>query len=96
MIILLTIFIIWQFIKAFSRLIEKGLLITLTTPFKLVQSLFKFNFKRLNIFKDNSTSVLTSQPNNDQLAKLLTRLETIKQEQNEIIQEITVLVSSNI
>lgn len=94
-IILLTIFILWQFIKAFSRLIEKGLLVTLTAPFKFVQSLFKFNFKPLNIFTDNSTFALTSQPNNDQLAKLLTRLETIKQEQNDILQQITALVSSN-
>jgi len=94
-IILLTIFILWQFIKAFSRLIEKGLLITLIAPFKFVQSLFKFNFKPLNIFTDNSTSALTSQANNERLAKLLTRLETNKQEQNDIIQQITTLVSSN-
>jgi len=94
-IILLTIFIIWQFIKAFSRLIEKGLLVTLTAPFKLVQSLFKFGFKPLNIFKDNSTSALNSKPNNEQLAKLLTRLETNKQQQNDILQQITALVSSN-
>lgn len=56
-IILLTIFILWQFIKAFSRLIEKGLLVTLTAPFKFVQSLFKLNFKPLNIFIDASSAV---------------------------------------
>ncbi len=94
-IILLIIFLVWQFFKAFSRLIEKGLLVTLIAPFKLVQSLFKFSFKPLNIFTGNSTSALTSQPNNERLAKLLTRLETIKQEQNEILQQITALVSSN-
>lgn len=77
-IILLTIFIIWQLIKTFGRVIEKGLLVTLTAPFKFVQSLFKFNFKPLSIFTDNSTSDLGSQPNNERLAKLLTRLEVIK------------------
>ncbi|MBW4423867.1 MAG: hypothetical protein KME50_05225 [Nostoc desertorum CM1-VF14] len=93
-IILLTIFILWQLIKTFSRLIEQGLLVTLTAPFKFVQSLFKFSFKSLSIFTDNSTSDLGSQPNNERLAKLLTRLEAIKQEQNEILQQITNLVSS--
>lgn len=93
-IILLSIFIMWQLIKAFSRLIEQGLLVTLTAPFKFVQSFFKFSFKPLAIFTDNSTSDLSSQPNNELLAKLLTRLEVIKQEQNDILQQITNLVSS--
>ncbi|WP_334791584.1 hypothetical protein [Nostoc sp.] len=93
-IILLTIFILWQLVKAFSRLIEQGLLVTLTAPFKFLQSLFKFSFKPLAIFTDNSTSDLSSQPNNQRLAKLLTRLEVIKQEQNDILQQITNLVSS--
>ena len=93
-IILLTIFILWQLIKIFSRLIEKGLLVTLIAPFKFLQSLFQFSFKHLNIFTDNSTSDLSSQPNNERLAKLLTRLKVIKQEQNDILQQITNLVSS--
>lgn len=93
-IILLSIFVFWQLIKAFSRLIEQGLLITLISPFKFIQSLFKSNFKPLAIFTANSTSDLSLQPNNERLAKLLTRLEVIKQEQNDILQQITNLVSS--
>lgn len=93
-IILLTIFIIWQLIKTFGRVIEKGLLVTLTAPFKFIQSLFKSNFKPLAIFTANSASDLSLQPNKERLVKLLTRLEVIKQEQNDILQQITNLVSS--
>ncbi|MBD2496826.1 hypothetical protein [Nostoc sp. FACHB-280] len=95
-IVLLAVFIIWQLFKAFGRLLEKGLLTTLTAPFKLMKPLFKFSFKPLSFLAGNSKDeLLNSQYKQDKLSQLLNRLESIKQEQNDILQEITAIVSAN-
>ncbi|MDZ8106770.1 MAG: hypothetical protein RM338_14290 [Nostoc sp. DedQUE12a] len=96
-IFLIVIFLIWQLFKIFARLIEKGLLATLTAPFNLVASLFKFSFKPLSFLGKNSKEALLSnyQDKQDKLSKLLNRLEAIKQEQDNILQEITAIISTN-
>lgn len=93
--ILVLLFSIWQLFKVFGRLIENGLLVTLTAPFKLVASLLKFNFQPLSFLGSNPQDTLKSEDKQDRLSQLLSRLETLKQEQNNIIQEISTLVSAN-
>ncbi len=94
-IILLSIYITWQLFKSFSHLLEQGLLATLTAPFKFFLSLFKLSFKPLTFWQRNFNDSSNSQDSNERLAKLLSRLEAIKQEQNGILQEITTIVSAN-
>ncbi|WP_066375859.1 MULTISPECIES: hypothetical protein [unclassified Anabaena] len=95
--ILLILFSIWQLFKAFSRLLEKGLLATLTAPFKLLTRLFKFSWKPgtflLGNYQDAET--VNSEDKQARLSKLLSRLEAIKIEQNDILQEISTIVSAN-
>lgn len=95
-IFLLVIFIIWQLFKVCGRLVEKGLLVALTAPIKLITKLLKFSFKPLSFLGGNSKNVFlfNSQDQQDKLRKLLNRLEAIKQEQNDILQEITAIVSA--
>lgn len=94
---LLVIFMIWQLFKVFGRLLEQGLLATLSAPFKFFAPLLKFSFKPLTSLKGNSkvTPTFNSYNKQDRLNKLLSRLEAIKQEQDNILQEITAIVSAN-
>ncbi|WP_414543506.1 hypothetical protein [Nostoc sp. CCY0012] len=93
--ILLILFSIWQLFKVFNRLIEKGLLATLTVPFKLVASLLKLSIKPLTFLSSNSQDTLKLETKQDRLNKLVSRLEILKQEQNDILQEISTIVSAN-
>lgn len=95
--VILIIFISQKLFKVLGRLIEKGLLATLTAPFKLITSLFKFSFKPFSFLGNNSKDSFSSnsQDQQDKISNLLNRLEVIKQEQNDILQEITAIVSAN-
>lgn len=96
-IFLIGIFLIWQLFKNFAGLIEKGLLATLKAPFNLIASLLKFSFKPLSFLGKNYKEALLSnyQDKQDKLSKLFNRLEAIKQEQDDILQEITAIVSAS-
>jgi len=110
-IILLAAFILWKLFTAFSRFLEQGLLFTLKFPLKFGQSFLNLSFKALAKFAfsalkikqskskdlalDTSIADSSSQKHKPQLAKLITKLEAIRQEQNDILQEITAIVGSN-
>jgi hypothetical protein len=96
-IFLLSIFIVLQLFKVCSRLLEKGLLVTLLAPFKFAAPLFKSSFMPLSLLGKQSSSAFVSgsQDSNDRLNKLLNRLEAIKQEQNSILEEISTIVTAN-
>ncbi len=100
----LSIFILWQVVKLFSRFVEQGLLITLKAPLKFSQYLFKFAFKPfgnavsgLGMKRTEGIQASNSVNYNyqEQMAKLLTRLETIRQEENYILKEISTIVASS-
>jgi len=110
-IIFLATFILWKLFTASSRFLEQGLLFTLKFPLKFGQSFLNLSFKALAKFAfsaltikqpkskdlalDTSIADSSSQKHKPQLAKLITRLEAIRQEQNDILQEITAIVGSN-
>ncbi|BAZ00227.1 hypothetical protein NIES37_42160 [Tolypothrix tenuis PCC 7101] len=86
-----------QLFTVFNRLLQRGLLLTLAAPFKLVTPLFKWSFIPLRLLgqKSSSAFISGSQNSNDRLTNLLSRLEIIKQEQNSILEEISAIVAAN-
>lgn len=109
-ILLLAIFILGQFLKAFGSLVEKVFLAILQAPFRLVQFLVKASFKPFDRFRaskpkiqqpeGNVLSLMTSIPTSislaqrERLAHILVRLEAIGQEQNNLLQEVTAILAS--
>lgn len=102
--------ILWQLLKAFSRLIETVLLSILQAPLKLSHSLGKFSLKSLGQFKISGSTTLppelstvskaastvtTSQTKQEELARILARLEAINQEQNQLLKEVIVTLSAD-
>ncbi len=109
-ILLLVIFLLWQLFKAFGSIVEKGFLYILQAPFKLIYSLitsFKplgnFRVGRLTI-KQHEANVLNFNPeistsisheDKERLKSILTRLEAIRQEQNNLLQELRGILASD-
>jgi len=107
--LILVIFILKQFIKVFGSLIEQALLSVLKTPFLLVQFLVKLNSKLLGKSTGNdlngkqgedkvlalspSIAASISREHQERLAKILVRLEAIRQEQNELLQEVKTILA---
>ncbi|MBA3923826.1 MAG: hypothetical protein H0X31_19875 [Nostocaceae cyanobacterium] len=81
---------------------EQGLLLTLKGPLKFIQYILKFALKPLGnavnrgIKKTEAIEASNSVDHNyqEQMVKLLTRLETIRQEENYILKEISTIVAS--
>jgi len=102
LVIFLAIFILLQVVKLFSRILEQSLLLTLKGPLKFIQYILKFALKPLGnavnrgIKKTEAIQDYNSVNRNyqEQMATLLTRLETIRQEENYILKEISTIVAS--
>ncbi len=110
-IIISSIFIIRQFIKALSQFIQQIFLYILQAPFKLGQLILGLCLKVFgylpfigNTLKQSEGNVLAlntsipatvSQNNKERLAYILNRLEAIRQEQNQLLQEVTAILASN-
>jgi hypothetical protein len=108
-ILIFALVILRQFIKAFGSFVEQALLWILKAPFKLVQFLFSLISKpwsksRLNELEtkqleDNvlalssSMSASISYAHQERLVKIFTRLEAIRQEQNELLQEVKAILA---
>ncbi|MBD2663489.1 hypothetical protein B6N60_03382 [Richelia sinica FACHB-800] len=106
LIVFIGLFIVWKLFQLFSRILEQGLLFTLKTPIKFIYSLFYLSWdiltkKLLNksvLIQANQSDLQSDNPNsdhNEKLLSLLNRLETIRQEQNHILQEIKTLLTAN-
>lgn len=108
-IIVLVIFIAWQLFKAVGGFLEKGFLFILLAPFKLVYFFFKALFvtftnsgNKTNIKQDEGNSLALkivphapiSLAQQERLATIMTRLEAISQEQNDLLQEVRALLTS--
>ncbi len=109
-IILLAIFALWQLVKAFGSLVEKVFLSILKSPFRLVHFLWKASFKPREQFvtsrkikqtESDISSLMTAIPpsirrnQKERLAYVLTRLEVIRQEQNDLLQEVTEILAND-
>jgi hypothetical protein len=106
LIVFIGLFIIWKLFQLFSRILEQGLLFTLKTPIKfiysLVYSIWDILTKKLlnkSVFTQPKQSNVhinnANSDKNEKLLSLLNRLETIRQEQNNILQEIKTLLAVN-
>jgi len=109
--IISSIFILRQFIKALSQFIQQIFLYTLQAPFKFGQFILGLCLKPFgylpfigNTLKQSEGNVLalnTSIPasvspnNKERLAYILNRLEAIRQEQNQLLQEVTAILASS-
>lgn len=97
----LIIFSVWGLIKAISRGIEQIWLLLLTTPFKLIQPIFRPIWSSIwSIGGHNKTSVkqpnLTSSttPSPAQIERIIDRLQSLNQEQETLLRELSTLIGS--
>lgn len=109
--IFLGIYIIWKVFQLFSKILDQGLLFTLKTPLKLIYAMFSFGFQNISklLFsglkfkksEDNSLMLNNSIADNisldtkQEITKLLTRLEAVRKEENEILENLTALLADN-
>lgn len=109
--IFLVIYIIWKIFQLFSKILDQGLLFTLKTPLKLIYAMFSFGFKNISklLFsgfkfkksEDNSLILNNAIADNisldtkQEITKLLTRLEAVRKEENEILENLTALLADN-
>jgi hypothetical protein len=98
---LLTVFAFGGLLKAIGRGFEQVWLFLLKTPFKLFQPIFRLIWRSvLRIFGHNNPSgeqvaakvVTTVQP--EQIDRILDRLQTLHQEQQNLVDELTTLIGS--
>ncbi len=98
---LLTIFAFGGLLKAIGRGFEQVWLFLLKTPFKLLQPIFRLIWRSvLRIFGHNNPSgeqvtakaVTTVQP--EQIDRILDQLQTLHQEQQNLVNELATLVGS--
>ncbi len=98
---LLTIFAVGGLLKAIGRGFEQVWLFLLRTPFKLLQPIFRLIWRSvLRIFGHNNSSgsqlespvIPTTQP--EQIDQILDRLQTLHQEQQQLVDELAQLVGS--
>ncbi|MBD2144174.1 hypothetical protein [Sphaerospermopsis sp. FACHB-1194] len=109
--IFLGIYIIWKIFQLFSKILDQGLLFTLKTPLKLIYAMFSFGFKNISklLFsgfkfkksEDNSLILNNAIADNisldtkQEITKLLMRLEAVRKEENEILENLTALLADN-
>ena len=109
-IVILAIFIGRQFIKALGRFLEQTFFSTLQAPFKLGKFIIGLLLKPFNKFKlrginqnlssptllgvNTSLPVSLNQKHQERMIYLLNRLEAIRQEQNDLLQEVKSILAS--
>lgn len=99
--LLLTIFSLWGLIKAIGRGMEQIWLFLLTTPFKLIQPIFRPIWSAiLSLGGYNKTSERASLPSNEnptsaKIEQIIDRLQTLDREQQTLLRELSTLVGSN-
>lgn len=108
-ILVLAILISWQLFKIASRLVEQALLLILKTPFNIGKLLWNQSFKALNkpansnfinqtkaniLALNASNPTLVDSNSKERIVKILTKLESIQAEQNELLQELSTILTS--
>lgn len=99
--LLLTIFSLWGLIKAIGRAIEQIWLFLLTTPFRLLQPIVGLMWRSLRrIFGHTSASdersdaPSLSNTTTEQIERITARLQSLRHEQDILIQELTTLAGA--
>lgn len=94
--------ILWIIIKAIVRLIETASWSILKFPLKLIQFLIKISYFTFNSFKGNNdnseliaaNSIAIHQDKQKRLTEISRRLETIQDEQQQLLQEAAELIAT--
>lgn len=102
-VLLLLVFIIQRLLKALSYLVERALVFLLQAPFKFGRFLLQASAGFLGRLRGKEAASelealsfeLTQNTQKERLATILTRLEVIRQEQNQLLQEVAVIVASD-
>jgi hypothetical protein len=99
--LLLTIFSLWGLIKAIGRAIEQIWLFLLTTPFRLLQPILGLMWRSLRrVFGNTSASDdrldarSISTTTTERIDRIIDRLQSLRQEQDNLIEELTTLASA--
>jgi hypothetical protein len=109
-ILLLAMFILWQLVKTSAKLAEQGLLSILKFPFNLVRFVFGASVKpfgKLTVSKtplnqpeanaiavNNFISGDMGEESQERLTNIITRLDAIAQEQNDLLEEVRTILKS--
>jgi hypothetical protein len=98
---LLAIFSFWGLLKAIGRGIEQLWLFLLTTPFKLLQPIFKLiwrsiqrGFGHTNSSSEQLEPKLMPHPPSERIERIIDRLQILSQEQENLLGELSTLVDS--
>jgi hypothetical protein len=98
--LLLGIFTLWGLIKAIGRGIEQMWIFLLKTPFKLLQPIFRViwgSLRRGFGYNKYSGTQVTTKPdcdfNADRIDRIVGRLQTLNQEQDLLLQELSTLTN---
>lgn len=99
--LLLAIFSLWGLLKAVGRGIEQIWLFLLTTPFKLLQPVFRLmwrsiqrGFGHTNFSGEQLESKLISSAHSERIERIIERLQILSQEQENLLGELSTLVDS--
>jgi hypothetical protein len=96
--LLLTIFSLWGLIKAIGRGIEQIWLFLLTTPFKLLQPIFRLMWRSIprifghnNVSDEHTGSPEMSMTPPAEIERIIDRLHSLNQEQEILLRELSTL-----
>jgi hypothetical protein len=99
--LLLAIFSLWGLLKAVGRGIEQIWLFLLTTPFKLIQPILRLMWRSIqrvfghtNFSGEQLESKLASQPHSERIERIIDRLQSLSQEQENLLSELSTLVDT--
>lgn len=90
-VILLVIFLCWGFLKAIAQLIERVWLLIFQFPLRLSQWLFRSLF---NLYRRKPLAASEAEESGDRLAVILQQLDRLRQEQDQLLEEVKTLLSS--
>ncbi|HEY9663240.1 MAG TPA: hypothetical protein V6C65_32745, partial [Allocoleopsis sp.] len=91
---LAALFLLSGLLRAIAGLTEKLWLTLLKLPFILVQTVWRSSlFLLLRPFEKSTVASLTASPAPDRLTEILNRLEALRQEQDELLQEVRLLLT---
>jgi hypothetical protein len=109
LILFFAMFILWQFFKILGRWVEQALVFTLKAPFQFARFLFSQSFKSFSNFAFRRPTTRHTEANmlalnsavsdssvsgqQEQIATILTRIEELRQEQNDLLQELKAILA---
>ncbi len=101
--LLLAIFSLWGLLKAVGRGIEQIWLFLLTTPFKLIQPVLRLmwrsiqrGFGHTSSSGEQLESKLISQPQSERIERIIDRLQSLSQEQENLLGELSKLMNTTV